>query len=67
MKKILAITAVLALGACNSDDHGARDDKNKVENYPTYDTTEKQGNINSGGQNNQLSSPDNADRNVTTN
>jgi hypothetical protein len=38
MKKITLITSLtlsVILVAC-----GARDDKNKVENYPTYDTTQ---------------------------
>lgn len=40
--KLIPLAALaLLLGAC-----GARDDKNKHENYPTLDTTEKQGNMN---------------------
>jgi hypothetical protein len=45
MKKLMIglMTAGL-FSAC-----GARDDKNKTENYPTYDTTVKTENINDSG------------------
>jgi len=42
INRILITTATLLAVACG----GARDDKNEVENYPTYDTTRKPNTVN---------------------
>ncbi len=59
MKKLFLLSlgalAALAMSSC-----GAKDNKNEVENYPTYDTTANMENINNG-------TPENSSSNEKTN
>jgi hypothetical protein len=52
---ILATGAIILLSSC-----GAKDNKNELEHYPTYDTTQKMENLNNGN-------PDSSSSNEKTN
>jgi hypothetical protein len=56
---ILPAFIMMLLGGC-----GAKDNKNEVEKYPTYDTTSRMENLNNGNPDSSMNNKNNKDGNI---
>jgi hypothetical protein len=60
MGRTLAILSVIwMMAGC-----GAKDNKNEVQNYPTYDTTQKMENLHNGEPDSSMNNKNNGEGNV---